>query len=256
MQKEFYMSKIYHFTSIDSFTNIINSNVLFFSKISSCSNDPSEGRYQQEYIFNYIKNNYLNYNLTLFNMNTTKNLLLNLYTISLSLDLYNIHNWMEYGNYGNGIAIEFDKEKLEQFIEKLSPFMNSRKVEYIEKNINNNIKKVFDDKESPDIKLLLLYPFIKHRVYKCEKEYRIAFVGNENAHKNDEVPDDIELPVFCYNYDYNRFGLRIDFLISDKIITKIIFGPNVTLYNENRIKKICKNRLKFSKCLVPIKKVK
>ena len=40
---------------------------------------------------------------------------------------------MEYGNYGNGIAIEFDKEKLEQFSEKLSPFMNSRKVEYIEK---------------------------------------------------------------------------------------------------------------------------
>ena len=29
--------------------------------------------------------------------------------------------------------IPFDKEKLEQFSEKLSPFMNSRKVEYIEK---------------------------------------------------------------------------------------------------------------------------
>ena len=81
-------------------------------------------------------------------------------------------------------------------------------------------------------------------------------MDDENAHKNDEFPDYIEFPEFYYNKEYSHYVLSVEYLISNKIITKIIFGPNVTLYDENSIKKICNNRLKFSKCLIPIKKVK
>ena len=168
---------IYHFTSIDSFFKIISSGRIFISNLKN-SNDPSEGKYQLEAMRNELRK--YNRNFSLFYQNTMHNDDLSMYCLSFSSYLNNIHNWMEYGQYGEGIAIGFDYKKLLNKLkrENLS-FLEVQKVVYSKQKLKKIIEEVIVDDKNDEVdlgliqKLLMIYVAFKHDAYSIEKEYRI-----------------------------------------------------------------------------------
>ena len=230
-------NNIYHFTKLESLKSIMQSKQLRFSLVEK-SNDPSEGEYSRNLIIKYIKKNIKNVEkqsniISFFNVNTTKryNLgdyesKLDLFAISFTHDLNNVHNWTEYGDYGNGVAISFDKEKLENELKNMEPYLKFKNVIYNEKEVIEFIfgleKKLADYHYSEQ--LLKIYPLIKHRSYKVEDEYRIVFVENlEVKMLMTEQSDNISnKSLFGIDTNNVKFFLNFEKLMEEKIVNEII----------------------------------
>ena len=251
---------LYHFTSYKSLLKILDSGELYFSDLDY-SNDPSEGVYQREIIEENIKRIYDNNcsNLiSFFNINTTNNDALKLFSISFSSDLSNIHNWIEYADYAMGAAITFNYVKLLEAINN-DGFLHLDKVNYCENKLRNSILRI-KETHLNDIyvvdsvkDLLLLYPFFKHPSYSLEKEYRIAFVldsPDESSHMCDES-------LFYINPLDSRYVLNLRKALDDGIISKIVLGSNLTIYEKSKIKNLIdkhRHDVKLVESAIPIRK--
>lgn len=237
-------NNIYHFTNLESLKSIILSNQLRFSLVER-SNDPSEGEYSRNLIIKYIKKNIKNVEkqsnvISFFNINTTKryNLddyesKLDLFAISFTNDLNNVHNWMEYGDYGKGAAISFDKEKLENELKNLEPYLKFKNAIYSEEEVLEFIfgldKKLDEYLYSEE--LVKIYPLIKHPSYKVEDEYRIVFVEKlEEKMLTAEQPANISnKSLFKIDVNNVKFFLNFEKLMVEKIVNEIILGFGVSI---------------------------
>lgn len=248
------MEKKYHFTSLSSLESIFRSGEFRFSDLGN-ANDPGEGEYSRQIIAERIKaSDSCNKTglLAFFNINTTKYEDLRLFSISLSFEEENIHNWMEYGKHGRGAAIVFDAERLEEALRGLFPFLNIREVIYDPKKWEDAIDDVLKGRAESDFErskmLLEVYPFLKHPSYTLEKEWRIAFVQSKpHLFLGDE-------PIFYVSRDMH-YVLNVKKLIEQKAIVGIVFGRNVSEEDKNKIKGICKeygDELSFITSAVPV----
>ena len=259
--------KIYHFTKFENLKNILTSGRLFFSNLEY-SNDPNEGIYPTMIIEDCLRNvieNKKEFSQTnvLFNMNTVSNSNLHIYSISFTSELSNIHNWMEYGDYGKGIAIAFDFEKLVDILNKeTNGRLSIKKVEYDKTAVQKYVVKTYEENKDNDIhnlmtpleKILPCYPFIKHATYKIENEYRIAFVSSDA-----DIPQNSCYSLFNYDYVTGHYYLLIGYLINLHIITTIYLGSNITLFERQVLKDTLKKlnfKIKLRTKIMPIKERK
>lgn len=181
---------IYHFTKFENLLKILKSGRLFFSDLKS-TNDPSEGIYPTVLIEKCLRNVCINKDefnniIRFFNINTALNENLNVYSISFTANNSNIHMWMEYGKYAEGVAIAFDLELLSKLLkEQTDNYLSLDKVHYDEKAVKNWIEKIYkqckptNDFMGMEGKILALYPYIKDKSYKTECEFRVSFVSSK-----------------------------------------------------------------------------
>lgn len=245
---------VYHFTSMDSFKKILESGELLLCDLDY-SNDPSEGIYQREIIDDIVKKEYpesWQFIFLWFHMNTAKSTSfdcdeskLRLLSISFSKELKHIHNWMEYGDYGKGVAIEIDWNKFCCELRKEFPdsedFLKTGEVIYSIDTVKDLIKKIKNvpAKDCAEIsrRLLALYPFIKHPSYSIEKEYRIAIVGSLlDISRSHACQCDIENHnLFNDNKSFHTYSLNFEEMIKRNIVTHIYLGSNTTFSDSVRI---------------------
>lgn len=241
---------IYHFTKFESLLSILRSGRLYFSNLKNV-NDPSEGLYSTRVIANCLKENEKNNNdistLVLFYQNTIDhNQDLNLFSISFTGCVNNLHMWKEYGDYGKGVAIEFDKEKFTNLIDCYTnknkndaDFLQIKEVIYNKKTVSELIKGFFQNKElnSNNVKLvsniICLYPLTKHNRYKIEKEYRICFVCSDY----ENFSEFCDCLIGTDNSTGNpRHYININYLKDKDVIKSIFLGSNITLYQKKTLK--------------------
>lgn len=232
------MKYIYHFTSLKSLHLILKENNIFFSN-SENTNDPREWQYQDK-IAKEVIDKYANENkcgvLALINTNTPSNDMLKIFTLSFSRDLENIHNWMEYGDYGYGVAIKFNYNELCNFIDGyLEGYLKLKKVNYSKSKFKSKIKEILKRNDINNLEkvncILCEYPFFKHFSYSIEKEYRLCFIdGLERSVKN------VLKDIFYFDNINNKYKLNVHELINKNIIDGFIFGSNVSKNDINIIK--------------------
>jgi len=234
--------KLYHFTRFENLINILESNKLFFSNLKY-SNDPSEGLYPIEVIRDCLQKICKDEGefKTIFrhvNANIISNENLNLYSISFTSELNSVHSRMEYGDYARGVAIEFDTDKYNEIIEKkANSNLNIKSVYYDVKCVRREIETIYknniEDKNFFELakQILLVYPIVKDDLYKIENEYRICFVdGKPYMHSADDG-------IFGQDCETFHYYLNVGSLIKLGVIKTVYLGSNLTLYEEDFLKK-------------------
>jgi hypothetical protein len=123
---------VYHYTSIDSFINIMQSNELWFSH-ASFLNDPLEIAFGLDVIINILKEKKDDYSTVLQIIEKQRNTHKE-YSLDLTRDLVflfsfselsdKLSSWIQYGDSGNGVCLQFIKpillEKISSHTTKLS----------------------------------------------------------------------------------------------------------------------------------------
>lgn len=232
---------IYHFTKLSNLLKILKSRRLFFGDLKY-ANDPSEGIYATEIIENCLRSicsnkDEFNNIICFFNINTSLNESLNVYSISFASNNSNIHMWMEYGDHARGVAIAFDLELLSKILEEQTDnYLSLRKVEYNENNVKKWIEKIYHQNKATnnfmemENQILALYPYIKHKSYKTEREFRVSFVSSEPD--TSASSDDM---LFGWDCGNGRYYLNINKLIRSNVIKMIYLGSNVTLFEKKTL---------------------
>ena len=170
---------------------------------------------------------------------------------------------MEYGNYGKGVVFEFDLSKLEKLLEKedKKKSLAIKPVIYSEKKIYNKIKEICVNSKNdsnngepnilPTYDVIDLYPIIKNKAYKSEKELRISFVEGPPSGTIDN-----KNKLFLYDSESEQYYLNVNLLINEKALVGIHLGSNVTIYEKKNLKDfIRKNKIdiKIHENYIPIK---
>ena len=254
---------VYHFTKFDSLLKILKSGKIFFGNLKY-ANDPSEGLYPATVIENCLRDicesesEFRNI-VAFFNINTISNENLNVYSISLTSVLSNIHMWMEYGDYARGVAIAFDVEKLLELLNKeTKEYLAFKPVQYDKQAVKDLVEGIYrKNKQNNEFlemeyAILALYPFLKDKSYRTEKELRIAFVHSEP----DTSPNSNEM-LFGWDYGTRHYYLNVKLLIKSGVMKTICLGSNMTLYEKKILEDLLKAlniniRLKIN--LIPVSK--
>jgi len=208
---------VYHYTSIESLLNINNTNELWLSHVSYM-NDPLEIKFGINTIINILeKQKTFKYvpQIIKNNLQTSEQ-----YSLDLKLDLAFVFSvtelrdnkpfWLQYGNQGKGVSIQFKNHEILKTLSKYISMINMYfpvqyySNDYLQSDDNitefeeciieyyKYIESSFDEKELEDINVQreifgmskLLSCFVKNDFYKQEKEWRFAVfagMGNENV---------------------------------------------------------------------------
>jgi len=95
-----------------------------------------------------------------------------------------IYHWSGYTKSKDGIRVDFDKDKLLEYLKQknINTEKYAREVKYPE---TKDLKEWGKDYEN--------WPFIKRASYDVDKEYRILCVGNPKPDKKNPLPEDAPL---------------------------------------------------------------
>lgn len=233
---------LYHYCSLETFEKIIKNHTIRFSDITK-SNDSDEIKFTINCYYNYLKRKYNNcYNCDLvnrflenqidFSRNNEKTYC---FCLSGAKDL--LSQWRGYASNG-GIAIGFNYNKLNRFIEKTKVPKGKIKLDYISYVSKDNpieLEKVFDkwDNDTPlnnYSKLLECAVVYKNRGFIEEDEYRMYFDNYEKPDNNAITPfisvdkNDIHAN-FQLSNNCNGFKSYYDVPITLDLIDEIIIGP-------------------------------
>ena len=232
---------IYHFTTFDALCKIINLKLLKFGKLQH-SNDPCEHLYPKSLIDNFVKQlhpkDYQNL-LSHFHMNISNNDDLYLSGICFSKKLNNVHNWMEYGDHGYGVALGFDYNKLKEVFKEnnLNVYIDLDDVIYSKSNALQRVNEIINtsnDFIETSCRLGKLYKYIKQPSYFVEYECRISHLPSIETDMFNISDISSEL-LFFKDRNLNCYVLNLELLYNRGIFKKIIFGSNV---EKNNIKKL------------------
>ncbi len=234
---------IYHFTTLKTLEYILNSKLLKFSKLEH-SNDPLEHLYSKQLIDKFVKQLYpTNYQniLTHFHMNVSNNNDLYLDGICFSKKLNNVHNWMEYGDHGYGVALGFDYDKLKEIFKEnnLSEYIDLYNVIYSRASVLRKIGEIASLSTNPieaGRQLGRLYKYIKQPSYFVEYECRIIHLPSKYTDEFNES-NIFSKSVFFKDETFNSYGLNLEILYEKGVFKKIVFGCNVKKYVSEIFKK-------------------
>ena len=184
-------------------------------------------------------------------MNVSNNNDLYLNGICFSKKLNDVHNWMEYGDHGYGVALGFDYDKLKEIFEEnnLSGYIDLNNVIYSRASVLRKISKIASLSTNPieaGRKLGRLYQRIKQPSYFVEYECRIVHLPSEYTDEFNKSNIFSGL-LFFYDETLNSYVLNLEMLYEKDVFKKIVFGCNVKQY----IPKIVKQQ--FSKNFMNIK---
>lgn len=233
---------IYHFTMLDTLYKIIGLKLLKFGKLQH-SNDPLESSYSQDVIENFIKQllpkNYQNL-LPHFHMNISNNDDLYLSGICFSKKLNNVHNWMEYGDHGYGVALGFDYNRLKEIFKEnnFNIYIDLDDVIYSKSKILRHIDEIVNtstDFIEAGSRLGKLYKYIKQPSYFVEYECRIVHLPSADTDMFN-VSNFSYDSLFFYDELLHSYVLNLKILYEKGAFKTIVFGCNVNEYVLKRFK--------------------
>jgi len=240
----FYREKyVYHYTNLNSLISIIDNKELWLSE-RSCMNDINDEDFVRR-LFKRLSQDY-SFKDPSFLIHGEHQ-----YLFSTSKENDSIHQWSYYGN-GDGVCIEFDREKLINLFGKLfdwdgyyyGSILYTKEFEHdsIEKNIIIDIIKKFNETlnkktdnigEDQNIQFLIvseyLYSLVKQYGHHCEQEYRFLITdeGIQAKLKNCNNPKIQKALETSFRSKSNLVAPFIKIPFNPKsLITSIMIGPN------------------------------
>ncbi len=225
----------YHYTNINSLKKIIETKSILFSN-SFDSNDDSEIEYFKALCINNTKYNSI-YSLLFVNLPAEGNNIV-AYILSLCANSDNLTCWREYGDYGHGVCLRFDIEKLERLLGTTGVIHYSGEIIY-KKNIQQQQLRMLDNKliintvesTSDNYKYAVSKALLfKHPINNVEKEYRITIIMSK---------DDATVINLDSISNFNKGNALSLYNIFDAI-DEICLGPNVSLYEKKLIRDLLK----------------
>ncbi|MCT7646592.1 DUF2971 domain-containing protein [Aliarcobacter butzleri] len=250
-------NKFYHYTTIDGFKGIIESNGLWLSE-AKYLNDKEEiinGKNKAIEVINFLMKEKKKYKIFSDILNGTIEKLNSLdfsnkYICSFSLKFDDLDQWRAYGKNGSGICIEFTRDKEKYTLFEIFNFIKFAKVIYNDKRKYKILHRIifiyfyyycFDlkkgnyiDKEDYIDFLVsnLSFNFIlfKNQAFQSEKEIRLIYTGNpikSFTKKSFRVSNNIIVP-FINLADSKTTDVQTKKLLAQEQklpITKVCIGP-------------------------------
>lgn len=266
------MKSLYHYCSSETLIKIFKNKSLRLSDITK-SNDKKEIIFLfDEYVkWSMKQNEKLSQNDLCVQSNhffVNQQLENTTFFVSCFSENYDdLYMWSQYGDNGKGVFIEFDKEKLKDYLKHIrigtskeirennqylsleQADIKLEKIKYLDENkideffTENDISPIgnFESFENLD-KILKLCPIVKNNFFHQENEYRIFYIklpqfsdGNPNKLINNLTYSDIDnkkLDVIPFSsQESNDFvhKMVLDIPIDLNLIKSITLGPNCKL---------------------------
>ncbi len=241
---------VFHYTSLESFYNILKSGTIWFSNIQEL-NDPNEVNFGINTILTYIvkKQTIRNRLRKIYREQKERefhnlgNIESNIFIFSTSTIPDNYQQWMNYGDVGNGVCIGFDRGGVFEAMKlKLQgkKFIYTYPIQYYDKenNISENEIAKFGDtinicfetlfkqkltmsQEYEIYKLLAIFAsIIKDKFHKEEREIRyLILYPFKNLCLPQELLDRNNIDIICRNKKL-------------AVITKLAFYQNISYMDE------------------------
>ncbi|MBQ8913713.1 MAG: DUF2971 domain-containing protein [Lachnospiraceae bacterium] len=253
-------TELYHYTSFFALEGILKEKILRLSNVKSM-NDKSEMIHFVNMLKKSLKNELSeksNEIEELFNSYKDKFASESAYALSFSCYRDDAAQWERYADYGRGVCIVFDWNKMDELIKDKAFLQNVFYVDdiknhtlYAELSIYFAIGHTFDSKKNIDDIFKDIWRssvVYKHKSFEREGEIRLcqlAFSENEPKYKPESwgVREYLELSLFSDNDDS----------ISDGLIKEIIVGPKA-IYADGVIEKyiiemgLHNTKISYSEC--------
>lgn len=260
---------IYHFTSIDSFLNIIKNREIWLFDIQK-SNDPQEGKLWISALFQSLRHGGVDcdkdilgqlYSKVFKFRETIKNSdyeKMKFICLCSSFCEYNENNelylWRTYGDNGNGIAIGFEKPFLKElasrnkFVFNTVKYKTKEEIMYIATNflneqIHNWEETTCSDKIGQAIEESFIGNgyFLKLKQHSIEHESRIAFYNHFNDEKKVECVQINKSIKFYYPLKFNKdYDVKLNIILGNNCsasvaeIKKVLEINNYNGFNVER----------------------
>ncbi|WP_031426843.1 DUF2971 domain-containing protein [Flavimarina sp. Hel_I_48] len=257
---------IYHYTSLDSFVSILETQTLFSSNINFL-NDRKEYEYGVDLIkevisgFKKDKQNAQILNLLENHLNLIYKS--ERYITCFSLDGDLLSQWKAYANNGKGVSIGFDTINIED--QCFSQIIGGKLIEYDKERQIKNIKSIISqiilffetnkpniDWEGHDYNSVIVHTILdflreiissfKHPSFQTEKEFRLEYEINDTWNKHDDevinfrTTENLIIPYIKLTTQYQDYlqeqrespdGFPDTFPIKRLPINQIIIGPSL-----------------------------
>lgn len=254
---------LYHYCSIESFFNIINSKSLWISD-GRTMNDSKESKDIEE-LFIELNDDSLSGFQDSYDFNKK-----NSYLFCLSENGDSLNQWRSYANDAEGLCIGFNKHRLEK---DLTPFklaegqLSLGKVIYRQKEkikILENLKKKYINGPILDEKLELFYLYFgknlanlahtfKNKSFYQEEEWRVIFTPSEPQYSIYDYNSNFlasEIKYRASNNQLVRYNvLRWAKMFDSNLINEIVIGPKCGTFTELLREFLDFNNLKRTKII-------
>lgn len=231
---------IYHYTSIESACKIIDSGIIRTTNIMY-QNDKREMLQAYDIIKKYLNdliygdNSGDSVKKILRSFDFYKQYNFPIFTISFSTKQDDLNQWRAYGNDGRGCCLCFKLDKINEIFEPISSDNINRifkRCIYEEEEIKECLSElknriILEGKNyipeianRMNIEMFIDAPFIKHKAYKDESEYRFVFYSEEEN----------------FNIKCNENGNPFIEIATKNHFDSIIFGPCVKDEDIEKIK--------------------